>query len=95
MVEEIDKNAEIKKLESEREKHVTRIFWILIEIAFIFGIPAAVAVVLVKFLGGHTLYIALPIAFILSWVILILHYRKMSQRLKDLDRKIKELKISK
>lgn len=92
MVEEFDKKSEIKALESEREKHITRIFWILIEIAFIFGIPATVAVILIKVLGGNTIYIALPVAFIISWIILIFHYRKLNRELKNLDKKILELK---
>jgi Na+-driven multidrug efflux pump len=92
MTEIIDKEAEIKKLVLERDKHVTRIFWILIEIAFIFGIPAAIAVVLIKTLGGNTIYIALPTAFVISWVVLIIHFRKLHKKLKGLDDKIKELK---
>lgn len=92
MTEEIDKSKELKKLEAEREKYITRIFWILIEIAFIFGIPAAIAVILIKLWGGNTIYVALPTAFILSWVILVIHFRKVSKRLKELDKKIKELR---
>lgn len=90
-----DIQEQIQKLEKERDSYVTRVFWLCLEIIFIFGIPAAIALIIIFTTGNKQLgWYLLPIAFVLSWIILIMKYRKMAKTLEGLDAKIRELKKS-
>ena len=44
----------LKELEQKRDAYTTRIFWLMLEMVFIFGIPAVVAVYFAKKLSAHT-----------------------------------------
>jgi uncharacterized membrane protein YciS (DUF1049 family) len=87
-----EKEQQLKALESERERHVTRIFWVGLEIAILFAIPLAVAVVIGLKVGGNIKWIALAVAFVLSWVLMIMRYRKVAHKMEALDRDIKQLR---
>lgn len=88
-----ENREQIQKLEKEREYHVTRVFWLCLEIIFIFAVPAAIALGIIFITGNkHLAFYLLPIAFILSWVVLIVKYRKVAKKLQGLDAKIRELK---
>lgn len=83
---------EIKKLKAARERWVTRIFWLGIEIAFIFAIPAFVAVWAGNRLGGGTTRTMFLVgAFVLSWMVVIVRYRQMTAKLKSFDQAIADL----
>lgn len=89
----MDIQEKIKLLEQEREKQTTRLFALMIEIAFVFGIPAAaVSIVSVQMNHKEWLYVLLPITFITSWIIVIIRYNKMEKKLSALDKEIRELK---
>lgn len=86
-------HEKIQALEKEREKQTTRLFAMMLEIAFIFGIPAAIVVApAIYFNHKDWLYLLLPIAFISSWIMVIVRYRQMDKKLSGLDAQIKELR---
>lgn len=86
-----DKNIEI--LEKERERYITKLFWFALEIALIFLIPAMTAVfLLLHFVNKKAAIISLPFTFVLSWLIVIVRWKKMNDHLTKLDKDISELK---
>jgi len=101
MVEHIDtrvnltdeQKQEIAALEKTRETQITRIFWLSLEIAFVFLIPALLVVFVVGAIWSRSVvWYILPFSFVLSWVIVIIRYRGLSKKLEGLDRRIKELR---
>lgn len=91
-------NQRLRELEKQREDFHHRIFVRLFEIFVIFGVPAVVA-----FFGGGYLdglyghqrkfkLIALPIAFIFSWVIMVIRYTQIDRQMKLIDKAIREEK---
>lgn len=85
--------SDIIKLEKEREGHVTKLFWLALQIAFIFLIPALIGVFIsIQFFSRQVLWYVLPFTFIFSWVIVIIIWRKMNKILTKLDKDILELK---
>lgn len=85
---------ELQNLRTKREHHITRIFWLGLEIAVILGIPAALAAVIGTkvFDGGTMLLVLLACAFVLSWTIIIWRYQTLSKKMERLDTRIQELK---
>jgi len=64
---------ELKELEEQRDREVTGFFWLGLQIAFIFGIPAFIAVttgrkLVERFDNNNILIVCLVIAFIFSWL---------------------------
>lgn len=87
------KQTELDTLVAERESHVTRIFWLGLEIALIFLLPAlAVVYIAGNIWSKQVVWYLLPFSFALSWVIVFVRYRKLSKKLSELDRRIKELR---
>lgn len=78
-------------MEQQRDAYASKILPLGIKIAVIFLIPAAIAVLLNKFLNVPIRY-TLPVAFLLSWYGVIMIYRKTSREVRALDQKIKELR---
>lgn len=94
-----DNEQKLKELEDKRDKYVHRIFYLMLQILVIFGVPAAIAYFLGAWLdarletGSKTLqFTSLGVAFVTSWVITIMKYRKIDKELKRLDKEIKDLK---
>lgn len=86
----------ILSLENERERYITRLFWFALEIALIFLLPALlVSFAVTEIWSKKAVWYSLPITFILSWVIVIIRWMKMSKVLKKLDQDILELKRKK
>jgi len=98
----MDKEADLKNLIQKRDKITTNLFWLMLKIAFIIGIPAFIAAFFGKRLdtaketGLTFTIIFLAAAFIISWVIIYFEYKKISKDLKFLEDQIvalrKELK---
>lgn len=87
------RKEELARLEREREQHVTRVFWLMLEIALIFLIPALIVVFAVGAIWSRTVvWYVLPFSFLLSWGIVIFRYKRLSKTLGGLDKKIKELR---
>jgi predicted permease len=87
---------EIEKLIEKRDREITGFFWLGLQIAFIFGIPAFLALFINKKItantGNNYMVISLIGTFILSWIIVIFIYQKKSKRLKALENEIKRLR---
>jgi len=82
---------DLETLKKEREKWITRIFLLSLEIIFIFLIPALTAVFFAKKVGGdNSSFIYLSIAFIFSWSIVIIRYIRVSKKMREIDSKIKK-----
>lgn len=85
----------IDELKNEREYWRTRIFRLLLEIAIIFALPAVAAVLLGGWVEGEdgsrnsATFLFLGIAFVFSWVIVILRYRSVKKRLDEVEDSIK------
>jgi len=87
---------DILKLEKEREKHITKLFWFALEIAIIFLVPALIAVFIsLEFFSRKVAIVSLPFTFIISWVIVIFRWKKLNALLTKLDKDILELKKNK
>lgn len=84
---------DILKLENEREKHITKLFWFALEIAIIFLVPALIAVFIsLEFFSKKVAIISLPFTFIFSWAIVFIRWQKLNKILTKLDKDISELK---
>lgn len=87
---------EIDKLIEKRDKEITGFFWLGLQIAFIFGIPAFFALFINKKItastGNNYMVISLICTFIFSWIIVIFIYRKKAKKLRVLEDEIKRLR---
>ena len=88
---------EIEELEKKRDEAMTGFFWLGLQIAVIFAIPAITAAIVSKkialqtgFKGATT--IGLGISFIISWIIVIYIYRKKAKKMKEIEDKIRTLR---
>ena len=84
----------LKELEQKRDAFTTRIFWLMFEMIFIFGIPAVITVYLAKKLSTTNTdmnwsAIFLFVSFVLSWFIVGMKYKKQTKILNDLNEQIK------
>jgi len=81
----------------ERDAYVHKSFFILLEFAFVFGLPALGAFYLGRKLDMGTdqktwTIIFSILAFVLSWVIVITRVKAVLKKLQEFDKKIRELK---
>lgn len=82
-----------KILEERRSVARKKIHTLAFEIFVIFGFPAGLSLGIGKFLNlsmGLRVALLVP-AFILSWVIFFLKFKKISGEIKDLNEKIKNI----
>ena len=90
----IQVQEEIKKLQQERDKHVTSFFWLGIQIALVFGIPVAIAVIaggkIDAYYGSGKIAttILMAVAFVSSWVIVLKKYRNHAKAIEVIESKI-------
>jgi protein-S-isoprenylcysteine O-methyltransferase Ste14 len=86
---------EIAELKKKREAQINSIFILILEIAFIFAIPAVTATFLGKYLdsGEPKLYtvILLILAFISSWTMTIFLYKNKTRVLAKTEDLIKKI----
>lgn len=82
---------ELEKLIKKRDAYAGKIVRMAIYIALIFIIPVGIALG-VYFLFDIPLVYTFPVAFISSWIWVILVYKKVSKEARLLDAQIKELK---
>jgi hypothetical protein len=84
----------LQDLERRQEHYRSKAFRLVIEIAFIFGVPTAAA-----YFGGRALdrafdteqtllLVSLGVAFVLSWTVLVVRWRKLDRALKEVDRQV-------
>ena len=86
------KDEQLKNLEKQRDDHVTKIFWAGLKIAWLFAVPLVVAILIGLQLGGNAKWIALPIAFVFSWALVIRYFNKISKKMKAIDKEIADLR---
>jgi hypothetical protein len=84
-------------LRKKRDSLMTSFFWLGLQIALIFGVPAALAAVLGTWLDKSredSLFttIFLVTAFILSWVMVYFRYKKYSTELYAVESEIADIK---
>lgn len=91
-----NKGDNLKDLEDKQELLRKKAFMMLIEIAFVFAIPAAIAFILGRRLDeafgtGNTIILAsLVAAFVFSWMIVIFRFKKLQKQFKDIADEIKK-----
>lgn len=78
----------------KREHYRTKMFKIMLEIVFIFAIPAVLAFFAYSYLnkaGFPTIVAFIPLAgaFTLSWIITILRIKSVSRKLNDVEKQLK------
>lgn len=84
----------VKKLKEKREYWRTRVFWLLLEIALIFGVPAAIGVLIgrwveVRYGFGDKFTIGiLFLTFIFSWFLVFIRYKQVKGKLDEIDKEI-------
>ena len=84
-------HKDLEQLKAEKERWVTKIFWLGVEIAVIFAVPAAVGVWIGKKYDNQTLtFVALLVAFFLSWAVVIMRFRRVSRKIKSLESEIEQ-----
>ncbi len=89
----------LSELEKKRDQIVTNFFWLALYTAFIFGIPAVIAIFvgnkINEFYGVNSAhFVMLFLAFILSWIIVAIEYKRKTKILKDLNEKIKQARLT-
>ena len=84
----------IEELKKNRDQQVHGLFTLMIQIAFIFAVPAIIAALSGKYLDkdGSDFYtvIFLVIAFVLSWIMVIFVYKRKTKKLTEVENLIKE-----
>lgn len=87
----------ISDLKNQKDKYITKIFWLCLQIAFIFGIPAVGGAFLSRFFKNkypNNDYISTLVlfgCFLLSWVIVIVYYNYLNKKLKKINNQIKDI----
>jgi uncharacterized membrane protein (DUF485 family) len=90
--------SKLEQLKSKRESFRTRLFFMMIEIAFVFAIPAAAAVFVGKKLetaypsNTNITAFLLVGTFIISWTVVIFRFRRASRALKNISADIEREK---
>ena len=84
-------DPELESLKKQKDYWINRIFWLGVEIAIIFAIPAGLGVWLIKSLESPSQPVKVLVmvsAFILSWVIVIYRYQQITKQVKNIEDKI-------
>lgn len=93
-----EKRSKIKKLSDEREMWRTRTFYVMLELAIVFGVFAFGALGLGKFLEANyntpkaLSFGILAVAFIISWVIVFWRYKKIKKGIEKIEEELSEAK---
>ncbi len=80
------------ELKAKRDEITTKIFWLGLQIAFIFAIPAVIGAIVgvnldAIYKTGRLITVAiLIVAFFFSWTVVILKYRKLNKELKEINK---------
>lgn len=86
----------LEVLKKQRDVYTHKLFLLMLEFLFVFGVPAALAVYFGKALdagtGQRTWTITLAIsAFVLSWIIVIFRIRSIMSKLNKFEEEINNL----
>jgi len=91
---------EVDSPEKQKDKLMTKLYWHMLQIAFIFAIPAAIALVVGTKVDSDNssktwTFIFLLTAFMFSWGMIVYLYRKLSREAKEVDDLLRVAKKSK
>jgi ABC-type polysaccharide transport system permease subunit len=90
---------DLKTLQTQKDKEIHGFFYLGLQIAFIFGLPATLAIILSGALkpdsNNTTTTLALLASFVSSWIVIIYIYIKKSKKMKIIEDEIKKMKQSK
>lgn len=91
-------NTEKKQAYKERERYRQQAFLMMLQVAVIIALPAFAAFFLGKYLDQSNpdsktwTTVLLVVSFFLSWAIIIAKYIKFNKKVKEVDKKIRDLK---
>jgi hypothetical protein len=91
-------NEKLTELKKRQAHYQSRAFRLVIEVLFIFGVPALIAVLVGRKLdqvfetGKMIVSVLLVIAFFSSWAILFYVFRNINREMTKIDQEIKEEK---
>lgn len=75
--------------QAKRDEYMNKTFRLMWQVLFIFGIPAAIAVLLGRWIDGEgertVTIVLLVIAFVSSWAVIIKKYRALERERKELE----------
>ncbi|MDP3955653.1 MAG: hypothetical protein Q8Q18_00195 [bacterium] len=82
----------IVELKRERQVVTNRIYWMMVEVAVIFGLSAFGAYGLGVYLSFSRkgMFIVLGISFVVSWLLVILRYRMVTKELRIIEVHLKD-----
>ncbi|OGZ70232.1 MAG: hypothetical protein A2904_00725 [Candidatus Staskawiczbacteria bacterium RIFCSPLOWO2_01_FULL_33_9] len=84
------------ELKKERDRYITKIFWLGFQISFIFAIPAVIGVVVGRKIdyifntNNKITTFILFLTFIFSWFLVFVKYNKLNKKLKEINKTVKE-----
>jgi uncharacterized membrane protein YhdT len=81
---------ELHELKKKRDAYAGKIAQLAITIAIIFALPAGLAIGLSYWFSFSVMYALLP-ACVISWVLVILIYRKVDREVRELEMNIAQL----
>lgn len=87
-----------KELTSKKKALQNKLYLVMVEIIFIFGVPALVAKFLGQYIDGRSetgklwTLIFLAIAFVVSWVVLVRRVRVIGNEIKEVENELREKK---
>ncbi len=84
-------SMKLRELEKKRDNYASEVVKMAIQVAVTFAIPAIIAVVLYKYVNVP-IVISLPLAFIVSWALVVRLYKKVDREAKELDKQIADAK---
>jgi uncharacterized membrane protein (DUF485 family) len=86
----MENNVALKDLEQKQEYFRTKMYFLMVEVAFIFGVPAVVAGLVANKQGASSQVttITLFCTFIFSWVIVVFRYRYAKRNLDSIKKAI-------
>lgn len=89
------RKEKLAALQESRDRYVDRLTWFALSLIAIFGAPAALAIVVGKVILDNqiALIVSLLLAFILSWVIVLMYYQRVSRKVRLIEREIQDLRI--
>lgn len=87
----MDPVKELEQLRAERQSYISKTFILVLEMLAIFAVPATFAYFAGVIWGPLWWKILLPVAFIISWIIVIRIYIRINKKLSDIDRRVEEL----
>ncbi len=93
-----ERNEKNSELQDVRDRFQRKAYRMMIEVGFIFGIPAFLAYQGGKVLerryetGGNILLVSLVAAFLFSWIIIVVKYRQMQKEARAFDAAYRQMR---